>query len=634
MNKKNTLLLLCILIQSGLLFAQQKANVIVPFGAKVESILINHYTGSVIVKDRDALQSYNPETNTIEWKINDKEISNGNALNNAQAVIDNVESGDFLKLLEAKKDEINFIDNSPFISLAIDNKDVIINSADGKVVYNSGEFGYRVLQSEFMPAENALLLMVINNKTYSCVYYDLEKGTQKWITELASVDSFLKSLKSLLSFKSENLSEDKVLTTDSDLYVSINGSLYKMNKADGKIAWQTDFKMSNFFLSESQKNLVMIRTTGNILSSKIALNLLDVKTGDKLWKDDITTKYITYIEDAGDKILIAHANGFNFYSYADGKKVWKKDAKGNKIKKVISVGNDYLYVADKEMNLIGKDGISKWKKFIEICDNEEDEIYNLGKVDNNRVFYLTDSYGNMVDYTTGKKVWKKDINFDKNRPVLYKYDEGQKVYLVYNDKKLYKFDPNSVDEKKNEPFAKLKDVKSDHTMADIELFDWGVSLIGQSDAIGVGFDGEVKYHNTYKEPGGNKRGWLKGGRALYSFATTGQASFATDSGKGGFGMSFSGAEDENGRPDFSNTDPLFTARMESRFNALKHNSEYAFLINKAESGGAELVKVRKSDGKEVDRISVESEKPIYEIDHVTNNVYYIYDNEMRVYSQK
>lgn len=648
MKLKFILLSLCIIMQSYNAYAQRPADITVPFDANIESIVLNPYTGSVIVKEKNTVSSYDPETNAIEWKVQERDLVEAGLLKNVMKVdqmmkaVDNV---DIDKFLSKKKEEVTFIPNSPFITLTLDGADVILNSTTGKVAFNSANTKYRVIQSEYMPKEKAFLLMVVDDKSYSCVYYDLDEGAQKWITELAPRESFFKSLGSLLSsFKNgDAMSEDKVITTSDFIYASINSELYKIQKNNGAIAWKSDFKITNFDISKNEKNLITMRVAGNILSSKMALNLLDAATGQKLWKDDISTKYITYMEDAGDKILVAHASGFNFYNYADGKKVWKKDAKGDKIKQVIPIGSDYLYVADKEMNLIDKDGINKWKKFIEICDDKEDEVYYLGKIDNEKVLYLTDSYANMVDYATGKKVWKKNLDFEKDKPLLYSYDEVKNVYLVYNDKKLYKIDPAIDGKDKPEPFAKLKKINDDKSMSSLELFDWGVSLVGQNDVLGVTFDGETKYHNTYKEPGGNKRGWLKAGRIVGSVGLSaygmGKAMSSTIPNAMLSGNDLQGSIDnDKGIQSASAAYGLLNSsalgKYETRFNALKHNDEYAYVINKAQSGGAELVKVRKSDGEEVDRISVEGTRPLYDVDGYNDNLYYVHKNELRIYNKK
>lgn len=651
--KLRSLFLLFMLSLSLCSMAQSQPDDVVTYDNDIESILINPFTGSVIVKDRDAISSYNPDSKELEWKITDKEVSSGNALNKANEIVTSVQDADVVSLLSHKKDIVEFIPNSPFIMLFIDGKTVVINSLSGKVVYNSGNYGNQILTANFLLNDNALLLMVIDKKSYSCIFYDLDTDTEKWVVELSPLDSFMSSLKSLVKFKVENVAEDIALSTDKDIYATINSVLYKLDKQTGKISWKTDYQISQFAINRKQTHIITIRRAGNVLRSRTVLNLLDASNGEKVWKDDLSTKYISYLEDNGDKILVAHASGLNFYNYADGKKVWKKDATGNKIKQVIAIGNDYLYVADKDMNLIDKDGKNKWKKTIQICDKDDDEVLHLNLIDNNRVFYLSDAYGNMVDYNTGKKVWKKDVNFDRNKPLLYDFEPDRNVYIAYNDKKVYIFDPNGRDEKKNEPFAKLKGLSEDKTVEQLDLMDWGIVLTGQSDLIGVDFDGETRFHNKYKEPGGGQR------KTMNTTANIAKGILGT---KSAIKKSLSEAtvvvRDENGKivdqgylfteesrnamkRSAEKADAIsaaimnnVTKNMKNRFNALKHAGDYAYVLNKAEEGGAELVKVRKTDGKEIERVKVDSNKPIYEVDDITHNLYYANGKELKVFTKK
>ena len=66
------------------------------------------------------------------------------------------------------------------------------------------------------------------------------------------------------------------------------------------------------------------------------------------------------------------------------------------------------------------------------------------------------------------------------------------------------------------------------------------------------------------------------------------------------------------------------------FNGLKQNKDFAFVLARGENG-PELVKVNKKDGKEEQKISLDSNKPMYEIDPVNGNVYYVTENEVRIY---
>jgi hypothetical protein len=644
MKTKKLALFIAVLFCSTVVFAQRQADVVTPFEQDIQQILLNPLNGHIIVKEKETISDYNPETKQVEWKIAQSDLVKIGNLEKAQKLLDAVGSVDGLAGSFQSADEVYFISGSPYLRAVIENRDIIINSIDGKIIFNSGAADYRILQSQLLAELNELLLLSSDGKVIYYVLWNLQTGKETWKTELGPTSSMLSALKDLFSIKNTS-SEDKSETFGNAIYTSVNGILYKLNKVNGEILWQSKDKINNFYLSQSGDNIIIIKNSGGLLSSKQALNIWDSKNGSPVWKDDIKTKYIIYLEDWNDKLLIAHNSGFNFYSYADGKKVWKKDAKGGSIKKVISVGQDYLYIADKEMNLIDKNGENKWKKFVEICDNDDDPIYYLDIFGENQVVYLTGSYGNLVDYTSGKKIWKKNIDFEKDRPVLYALDETTNTFLAYNDKKVYKFNTNTTE--RPEPIAKLKKVKNEESISDLELFNWGISLVGDGDVIGVGLDGSVKYQNAYDEPGGGKRKFLKVSGKIAAFGLGAASSvsqaevvFQSKNANGEVvesgGKLFNKKTQQAGQAAGVASDLLnssLLAGASKRFSALKSNSEYAFVLAKGANGPL-LVKVKKADGTEIDKIDIDNNKPIYEVDPVNNNVYYVFKKELRTFSNE
>ena len=185
-------------------------------------------------------------------------------------------------------------------------------------------------------------------------------------------------------------------------------------------------------------------------------------------------------------------------------------------------------------------------------------------------------------------------------------------------------------------------------MSGIELFDWGICLTGQSDVIGVGFDGNVRYHNTYKEPGGGSRKLLKTSGKVVAIGL-GTASAISQAEVVCYMRDENGNEVEVGRGKLFNEKTqrqgeiagqaagavknTLLSRVSDRFNALKQNAEYAFVLNKGENGPV-LVKVKKSDGTEIDKIDIDNNKPIYEVDPVTNSIFYAVNNELRIFNKK
>lgn len=629
-------------------FAQKYESVKVD--DKIQTIHLEVFTGNVVAKDKNSIYSIDPSRNKIVWKINKKDLADQSALEKFSKAISSLSSEDILKPSTGDED-VEIIPNSPFAKIIFDNNEVIINTTNGEVLYNAAKIGNKILSNLLIPEESSLLLLVTKEKNIYFQKYNLKTKSIDWESKLASVESYGQKVKnaykSLFGGKQESANENKVILKNQYIYTIVNSLLYQLDRNSGNINWTYTDPISDFFVSNNGEKIVVITNSGGLLSSKQNLNLLDQNTGNKLWKDNISTKYFTYLEDYDDKILIAHSSGFNFYNYSDGNKVWKKDAKGSDIKRVIPIDQDYLYIADKEMNLIDKDGKNKWKKFVEIADKDDDKVLYLNKVENNRVFYLTDTYGNMVDYSTGVKVWKKNVEFDNKRPLVYSFD-GSK-FLVYNNKRIYTFNPNTKDDPK--PKGKV-DVENDKTISSIEAFDWGTCIIGQNDIIGLDNEGNTLYQKTYKEPGELGRRLLKSsailGKSYFDTSSSLNSGIAnakvTMSYRDASGNLVSQTSDlvnqqtkdklnnkaENQAAVASFIEDTVLSQVNSRFNGLKQNKDFAFVLARGENG-PELVKVNKKDGKEEQKISLDSNKPMYEIDPVNGNVYYATENEVRIY---
>lgn len=637
------ILLSAFVLATTLTYAQRQADVVTKFGNNIESIGLVPATGDIIVKDKDVISSYNPTKNKTTWQITKKDY---------QSDFKSTTLGSILTYFEEVATEIEVLPNSPYARITLDNNDLIINIIDGTVIYNSKEAKARIIKTNFIVEDNAILMLTANETAFNFMYLTPIDKTVKWTTEVGTQEK-MSAFKSLFSAGTE--SEDQILKVENDLYLTVKGFLFHLKTDTGDIVWRTDYKINSFILSQNLQNIITITNSSSLLSTKTALNIISTSTGEKLWKSDVSTKFLSYLEDWNDRILVAHNSGFNFYSYADGKKMWKKDAKGKSIKRVIPIDNNYLYIADVEMNLVDNEGNLLWKKFVEIADNSEDQIYFLDKVDNNRVLYLTDTYGNMVDYTSGKKIWKRNIKFNKNRPLAVGEDTKTNVFLAYNNRKIYKFDPNSADAP--EPIGDKIDVQNDKTITSLEVIDGVICIVGQNDVIGVGQDGNVIYANTYKEPGEAGRRLLKSAAiATKTFANISNAkqsitanstysvTYRDNNGKvvESKDYIFSEKDREKAKKTMDAQNSVITGidsdimpMVQKRYNALKQTAEYAYVFARGTDGETtQLVKVRKKDGKEVDKISISNNKPIYEIDPATGNIYYVYNNELRTFNVK
>ncbi|MCV9927785.1 PQQ-like beta-propeller repeat protein [Flavobacterium sp. LS1R49] len=630
--KKITFSIILLLLVSVSVFSQRKYDEIIKTENNVQDMVQNEITGIVVFKEGGTVKGLDPETKQIVWTLTKDDFG-------ATSAGDILSDPDFGKVFKDKS-ALTSVGGSPYVEAYINSKYIIINTDTGKIVYNSSKESFWVTQSDFIPETDEYLLTLKKDGDMAIALLDMKTGELKWNT---TVDK----AKSLFSFSlKESANTNIAKINGSVIYYLLYGKLYSFDRNSGKLNWKAEEDYSKFFLTQNDKNIVVVNSKG-IFSTKQYLNVLSTDNGKSIWKESIKTKRVVYLEDWGTKLLIAHYSGFNFYDLKTGEKIWKKDARGDGLKRVIPIEQDFLYVAENEMMLINKDGEKLWKKFIEISDDKEDPIYYLGKV-GEKVMYLTGTYGNMVDYKTGAKLWKRNIKFNKDRPVLPTYDEGTNSYLVYNDEKLFKFDPSISD--KPEPFAKVN-IKKEKELNSIELFPWGVVLSGPVEVMGVNMDGTVKYHLTYSQPGETGRRFIKGASMVGSFAL-GAAAVGSVVKGGEITMEF---RDQQGNLESSvvlrkenkanmaqaegyaagaAALGLVTAKFGSRFKAMKQNRDFSYIFAKADSGEKMLVKIRKVDGIELDKITFNNNQPQYEIDPATQNIFYVSDKSIQIFNKK
>jgi len=627
--KKMKFSMLLFLFVSISMFSQRNFDEVIKTDSNISDLVQNEITGIIVFKGSGKISGIDAETKKVVWTLTKEDYGN-------PSTMEILGDGDFDKMFKEKK-ELKSVPNSPYVEAYINSKFLIINTDTGKVVYNSSNESFWVVQSDFLPETNEYLITVREKGNMNIALIDMSSGNIKWKTSVDKAKSmFSLSLKSIIN---------KAQVNGATIYYLLYGKLYSFNRESGKLNWQAEEEYTKFFPTQNDNNIVVINSAGTF-SSKEYLNVLSTETGKSIWKESIKTKYVVYLEDWGTKLLIAHFGGFNFFDLKTGEKIWKKDARGDGLKKVIPIDKDFLYVAENEMMLINKDGEKLWKNFIEIADDKEDPIFYLGKV-GEKVMYLTGTYGNMVDYKTGKKLWKRNIQFDKDRPVLPTFDESTNSYLVYNDEKLYKFNPTIDD--KPEPFAKVN-IKREKELNSIEMFPWGVALSGPVEVMGVALDGTIKYHVTYSQPGETGRQFIKGGAMLASFALG-----ATSVGTGIQGSEWTmTTRDADGNETTSVVKQKDKAKLNqsaaaaagagamamvaekfgSRFNAMKQNKDFAYIFAKTETGEKMLVKVRKSDGVEVDKLIFKNNHPVYEIDPATQNIFYVLDDSIEIFNKK
>lgn len=636
LNIKKTLTFLTILT-SIFSFSQREASKVLTFDKKVKDLIIVPFNGMSVISEGENVHGYDPIADKVIWTVTKPKIN----LKNAPEQI--LTSGS----LFSGDRTFSIIKDTPFVQYFFNEELYVYNSYNGEVIFKPEEKD-RFFQAEYLFGENALLLKGMSGTKLIVVKYSLEKKSMEWKTVVSQ--KFKSILKNVLKFKGGSSSSkdffnglnDKMTYSDSKIFLLIKSAFYVLNRNNGDILWVNEGGNIINYKTDLNANRVLLEfKKGGLLSTKVEIDLRESETGNAILKEPIKTKYLILFEDWQDKMLLAHYKGFNFYDYKTGEKLWKKDPKGKGIKSVLPIDNDFLYVYDDEMMLIDKNGKKLWRGDVTISDNDDDPIFFLEKTNNNRILYVTSTYANMVDYKTGKKVWSGNLKLNEKRPTFADYDEKTGNFIVFNDEELYKFNEESA--KRPKPFSKLK-LKSEKTISSMLLFENNISISGQSEVVGIDFDGKVVFHNKYKQPGEFGRKLFKG------IARAGQVASAIGSAEVTTTTQY---KDSKGNTvTNSNTSAVFGKKaqaiskagyaassiaidqLRNRFNAMQETDNYALIFAKGEEGEKYLIKVNKETGKEIDKIILENNKPIYDVDFATDDIYYSRKNEVKIFKSK
>ena len=633
------LVLLCILfVCTHTSFGQREAFKTLTFNTNVKDLVIVPFNGIAVISDIDKMHGYNPEAEEILWTV---DIPKRTALAfGAEMMGSDLSPNSLLGLNDkANGGDFSIIQDTPFIQKFIDNRLFIINSFDGKMIFETTGDEIFYFQSEYLFDEDAILLRGLEGKKLIVTKFSLRDQKEVWKTILS--DDFSSKLAKLSAMLGKNVAaKDEMTYTEDKIFLLAKSTFYVLGKNSGNLLWKADDKeYDHYYSSLDGSSVLLSEYTGGLLSRKESLDLRDGNTGSAAWKSPLKTKYLVLFEDWQDKMLLAHYNGFNFYDYKTGNKIWKKDPKGKGIKSVITIDKDFLYVYDDEMMLLDKDGQKKWKKDVKISDDEDDPIFFLEKTTNGKVLYVTATYANLVDYATGVKIWKKNLKLNEKRPTFAKYNETSGEFVIYNDEEIFKFNQETTE--RPEPYAELK-LKNDKLITSLELFPNSVTITGQSELMGVDNSGKVLFHNKYTQPGELGRMFAKTalslGKAAGSLAQTEMEVYQVHRDAEGNVIS----EEKVGTVQFSErTQQIgkagymageFTQQfVEERYNALQETDEYAMIFAKGDAGEKLLIKVNKQNGTEVDKIVVENNKPVYDYDPVSEDLYYSKGKEVKIF---
>ncbi|MFV0565520.1 MAG: PQQ-binding-like beta-propeller repeat protein [Flavobacteriaceae bacterium] len=628
MTKKTITFLMLFIVAIGSVNAQRSATWQKELDSPIKELVIDQLTGIVIVETQNELQAIAPDKKDIIWKHEKSALGMNKISADEEAVIDVAE-------MTSNNMGIELIPNTNLFLLTKGKQFLILNIETGEIKLNSVDKGVDLISFYFFPTKNIIVAFVQKGIKYQVISFDTKNLATVW--EQPIEGSSIAEMFKLKSGADPAPQVDK----DGNYLICFNRTIYKLDKATGEVLWQQGKRIKYFDYSPKSDVVVAYNTESNFnkikgalkfsLKEKGEISFINNQTGSFNF-DALNVENFRYAEDFGTDVLIGAGNRFNRYDYKTGEKKWKKDPKGKRISAINKTSKEtYVYTADDEIMHIDANGEKIWKKPVQITDERESETLVLDETDKGNIVYITETHANIVDLNSGDKKWKKDLKlkFDEKRPTLAVADHKTKSYFIYNDEQFFTFTEQTNE--RPEEFSEVK-IKKEKEVENMFNLEDKLVVTGTGEILAIDKGGNELYHIIYKEPGGFGRKLsntaLKIGSGLsYTIAN------ATVSVNGGPEQGLFVEQGSTAQEDLNYFSNVTYGMVTSRFKA-KNIDKYSYFFAKEGEGENKvkvLVKVDRATGEEVDKIIFNNNRPVYDIDLISQSIFYANGNTLDVF---
>lgn len=628
-------------------FAQRQADWSTAIPDDANEIFYHTLTGVPIVRGDKFYAGIDRQKHAVSWTI---QRSKGQAMT---AAISGDEGLDYFE-----------VDFTPF-SVA---NNTLLDTRDGKILLDKEKNGFKKIEDyEILDDLNALLFKTIDNDGFVKLHLlDKKTGQLRW--SASTVKSGGGGLGGMV--KSDDAPPPPTRIADGTTFLAKDNSLlifqYKketvvLQAADGKMLWKEKFDPARVFFTADEKTAFFVEhDKGGLIAQALTVGgkrmgnevtAVDLSTGKPVWKKPLEAEGdIRWYEVRGDKILLVHANGCNFYNQADGKPVWKDDFEAKRIYDLVENTEGYLayYGYYKTMQL-DKNGQKLWKKPQILPEAEEDE-----EMDDNTDFVKYPYDKGVLILTPGSLRFKPNKGSDlKNFAIplspttRIEYDEKRKIFVILDNKGITLINPD-----KYPKGAITRRIKTDPSnIIFVEMRPNTYYFSGNEHFIIIKPDESEAIERHYKEPFDRKAfltGALAAGVGIGSAAMVTAGTVRTMKGSGELlagtmnqndKMADQGAKNvQKGTNQMSAGNALAEASAfvePSRHVAFSQTRDFAYFFTKDKKADEKvLIKLNKDTGEEVDKLIFDDARPLYKVDEVEDFILYANKKTVKAFERK
>lgn len=615
--KKITLCLAGVLLMGSVLAGDPVWKAKLPSGVNWQKV---SPMGILVVGANDGFYGIDPATGSTKWKV------------------------DFLS--DLKEENYDPIENSPYVAIVkrgMYPEHVIVDVSTGRVICKTKDMDFRMVQKRFeIPRLGGILFYGFNRSNKGqMVLVNAESGNVLWKQE------------KLFDSNSEVITAAPYAVSDDAFVISTTKMIYKLNGKTGEVMWKQEMKtappvvkaaegfgafggkgnaLANENATSTSAQFLKYKNPDYIyFASRSVMTAFDIASGREVWKRaELKSPVSQLIFDERGMLVCTGGEGsskafINLYDPETGAQKWSGgeiDLAGGVV--FYSYSGSKLCIATqkaKGQNAVNVIDLDAGKPAIPKQLKVDGVILDVRTIPQG-LLYRTTEETNVLDLATGKDVWKKSIKYkdggmgaDKDGLTYFNADGA--IYVMDNATGEYKTFANSYkfDGKENP--------------GTFELRDNGLLLTSSQNLMLLDFNGKSIYKVYKPAPGISTFGKImNGAMAATAIAVSARQSYISGYARGSGATSV--ADDyQKSANSWNGVAAASLKEISKRFKATKSTGDYQSILTKTTDGqesGVGIVRINKNSGKEEAAVVLNNKKPVYELDAVSNMVYYLSGN--------
>ncbi|BDW93902.1 hypothetical protein MACH07_27340 [Flagellimonas marinaquae] len=515
---------------------------------------------------------------------------------------------------------------------------VLINSSNGDILFDTKENGYKVKGFTVYPEQAMILFELVQDKMRYLMRFSLRTWTEEWMAPVGkNKENLLQKAFGGVSFVDHEPQFDQ----NGNMIIGIDDEIYVINPESGGELW-------HFEANKKIKALVYSPISNSIyigIKKSNKLTILDPKTGEDITPGKLKLRgyMIDLVEDDDtDNLILVETEGFNILDPKTNNLLWKKSYKMDPLTEVIPNGSDFIAIGKGEkvgqMARVDANGKKVW-------DTKISGYAYFNSLTKKGVMYISTARSNIIDYDTGKDVWKRNVKF-RSIPAAA-YDEKEDKVVIFENGNAYKFDLETGDIDLFAENVELEKVSRKTPLQAEYVMNKGYFLFTDQHVSMLSNQGELVYTDYY-QPASSSNALI----ALGDFAGSAvlgvdldiagsieNINMLTDLSNGVYrsNLDQNGANQETSLVAGLYVDngyamqPVLEVTKTRYFNS-QQTLDHHFLVTKVKSDTAptkhSIYMVNKATGKIEKEIDLLDKTPNYLVDIVDNRVFVNQNNEL------